>query len=350
VRYDHLIEETRAQVETAHRRSLFDRLHRGLIFALFPHPRRLRALLWLLLLYVKTGLQWLTRKSGLLRLLPRRLRQLDALLPPVGLGQLRAALPTEIAPAAAPRARVALVSGCVQRVLFPQVNEATLRVLAAEGCHVRVPAEQGCCGALSLHAGRAAESRRLTRALIERFGGETIDAVIVNAAGCGSHLKDCARLFADDAAMLDVAARFAEKVRDVSEFLGPLPPLAPRHPLAIKVAYHDACHLAHAQGVRHQPRALLRAIPGLELCEIADGEQCCGSAGIYNLVEPASADAIGARKVANVIATGANLLASANPGCSLHLGKLLREAGKPMAMRHPIEILDASLRGVSLSR
>src|SRR5262249_50238240 len=153
------------------------------------------------------------------------------LLPPVRLGQLRATLPVETAPCGNERARVALVSGCVQRVFFPEVNAATLRVLAAEGCRVRVPARQGCCGALSLHAGRAAESRRLTRALIERFADEIIDAVIVNAAGCGSHLKDCARLFAGDAALAERAARFAAKVRDVSEFLAPLAPAAARHPV-----------------------------------------------------------------------------------------------------------------------
>jgi glycolate oxidase iron-sulfur subunit len=349
VRYDHLIEEMRARVETTHRRSLLDRLHRGLIFALFPHPRRLRALVWLLLVYVKSGLQWLARKSGLLGLLPRRLRQLEALLPPVSLRQLRVTMPRETAPATVERARVALVSGCVQRVFFPQVNEATLRVLAAEGCRVVVPADQGCCGALSLHAGRAAESRQLTRALIERFAGEDVATVVVNAAGCGSHLKECARLFADDAALAARAAQFAAKVRDVSELLVALGPAAPRHPLPLKVAYHDACHLAHAQGVRHEPRALLGAIPGLELCEISDGEQCCGSAGIYNLVEPASADAIGERKVGNVIATHADLVASANPGCSLHMGRLLRQAGQPMVLLHPIEIVDASLRGVALT-
>jgi glycolate oxidase iron-sulfur subunit len=350
VRYDHLIEQTRAQIETAHRRSPFDRMHRGLIFALFPYPRRLRALLWLLLVYVKSGVQWLLRKSGFLRLLPRRLSQLDALLPPIGLGQLRARTPFETAPVGAERARVALLSGCVQRVLFPQVNEATLRVLAAEGCRVIVPEGQGCCGALSLHAGRAAESRRLTSALIERFAREKLDAIIVNAAGCGSHLKDCARLFADDSAMAERAAQFCARVRDVSEFLVPLPPVAPRHPLRVTVAYHDACHLAHAQRLRSQPRALLGTIPGLELREIADGEQCCGSAGIYNLVEPASADEIGARKVANIIASGAELVASANPGCSLHLGKLLRQSGKPLPLLHPIEIVDASLRGITLIR
>jgi glycolate oxidase iron-sulfur subunit len=267
-------------------------------------------------------------------------------MPDVNAHQLRASLPSLVAAAGPERARVALVSGCVQRVFFAEVNEATLRVLAAEGCRVQVPPRQGCCGALSLHAGRASESRELVRALIPMFEADGIDAVIVNAAGCGSHLKECARLFADEPAMAERVARFAAKVRDVSELLGALPPRAPRHPLPLKVAYHDACHLAHAQRVRAEPRALLRGIPGLELCEIADGEQCCGSAGIYNLVEPASADEIGKRKLTNVLATGAELLASANPGCSLHLQKLMRETGRELRTLHPIELLDASLRGV----
>ena len=348
VRYDVLIEDTRAQVEKAHRRSLFDRLHRASIFALFPHPRRLRALAWLLLAYVASGLQWLVRSSGLLSLLPRRLRQMEALMPPVTWRRLRTPLPARTGAHGPERARVALLSGCVQRVFFPEVNAATVRVLAAEGCRVTVPRAQGCCGALSLHAGREAESRAALLALLPHFEGEELDAIVVNAAGCGSHLKQCARLFADDPATAARIARLAAKVRDVTEVLAAMPPLAPRHPLPVKVAYHDACHLQHAQGVRAQPRALLRAIPGLELCEIADGEQCCGSAGIYNLVEPESADQIGRRKLGHVLETGATLLASANPGCSLHLQKLMRESGQAMPALHPTEILDASLRGAPL--
>jgi glycolate oxidase iron-sulfur subunit len=348
VRYDLLIEETRGQVEATHRRSFLDRLHRGLIFALFPFPRRLRALVWLLVVYVSSGLQWLVRKSGVLRLVPLRLRQLEALLPPVSVRLLRQKLPSVTEAQGPERARVALLSGCVQRVFLPEVNAATVRVLAAEGCRVLVPPAQGCCGALSLHAGRQDEARALVRALVPQLDGDGVDTVVVNSAGCGSHLKECARLFAAEPAVAAEMARFAAKVRDVTELLGALPPRAPRHPLPLKVAYHDACHLAHAQRIRAQPRALLRGIPELELCEIADGEQCCGSAGIYNLVEPASANEIGRRKLTNVLATGAAILASANPGCSLHLQRLLRESGQTMTALHPIELLDASLRGVRI--
>jgi glycolate oxidase iron-sulfur subunit len=351
VRYDTLIERTRAEVERRLRRAPGDRLHRALVFALFPHPRRLMVALALLWVYVRTGGQRLLRKSGLLRRLPARLAALEALLPDVDVGwrplaaRLRARLPAHV-PAQGPiRARVGLVAGCVQRVFFPQVNEATVRVLSAEGCDVRVPPRQGCCGALSLHAGREAEAKAYVRALIDRFDRAPVDLVVVNAAGCGSHLKTCASLFAAEPAWAERARAFAAKVRDVTELLAALGPVAKRNPLPARAAYHDACHLAHAQGIRREPRALLRTIPGLELVEIPDGEQCCGSAGTYNLTEPAAADEIGERKVTNLLTTRPELLVTANPGCALQIGKILRARGLALASAHPIELLDASIRG-----
>jgi glycolate oxidase iron-sulfur subunit len=345
VRYDLLIEQTRATVEHEHRRPLAERAFRALLFALFVHPRRLRLLVFAIFLYVHTGLRWLLHHSRVDRLLPRRLRQLESLLPSVRARHLRPALPAHVPAAGVERARVGIVAGCVQRVFFPEVNDATLRVLSAEGCAVRVPSGQGCCGALSLHAGREAEARRLARALIARFDLAALDAVVVNAAGCGSHLKSCARLFSDDPVWAERARAFSAKVRDVSEYLVTLTPQATRHPLPLAVAYHDACHLAHAQGIHEPPRALLQAIPGLELKEIPHGEQCCGSAGVYNLIQSDSADEIGQRKVGNVLSVGAALLASANPGCTLQIQKLLQARGVTLPAAHPIEILDASLRG-----
>jgi glycolate oxidase iron-sulfur subunit len=344
VRYDILIEETRALVERDYRRGFWDRLHRAMIFQLFPYPRRLRAMAAFLLLYVWTGLRWLVRHSGVLRLLPPRLRQLEALQPEVTPHNVFASLPARVAARGEKRFTVAVIAGCVQRVFNPGVNEATVRVLAAEGCEVLVPRGQGCCGALSMHAGRDHESLRFARDLIDRFSREPVDYVLINAAGCGSHLKDYARLFPGDAR----AKEFAAKVRDINEFLAELPPRAERKPLPLRIAMHDACHLAHAQRIRAQPRALLRGIPGVTLLEIPDGEQCCGSAGIYNLVQPASGQQIGERKVDNVLTTGANLLASANPGCTLQIQKILRERGKHLPAAHPIEILDASINGTKL--
>jgi glycolate oxidase iron-sulfur subunit len=344
VKYGELIEETRARMERDRPRKGFDAFHRGVVFALFPYPARLRVVAALLLVYAWTGLRWLVRSSGVLRLLPRRIAALEALQPPVDVGAVTSTLPERAPAQGAQRASVALVAGCVQRVFFPRVNEATVRVLSAEGCEVLVPRGQGCCGALSMHAGREHESLAFARALIERFEASPVDAILTNAAGCGSHLKDLGRLFADDASMAGRAKAFSAKVRDVHEYLGGLEPRARRHPLPLQVAYHDACHLAHAQRIRAEPRALLAGIPGLRVLEIPDGDQCCGSAGIYNLVEPESAAEIGGRKVDNVVSVGADLLASANPGCTLQISKTMRERGVELAAAHPVEILDASIR------
>ncbi len=344
VRYDVLIEETRAYVERKYRREFWDRLHRWMIFQVFPYPRRLRAMAAFLLVYVWTGMRWLVRHSGVLKLFPPRMRQLEELQPAVTLRSVFSRLPARVPAAGERRMRVALVAGCVQRIFNPGVNDATIRVLAAEGCEVIVPPGQGCCGALSMHAGREEESLRFARDLVERFSREPVDAVVINAAGCGSHLKDYVRLFPDDPR----AREFAAKVRDVNELLAALPPRAPRRPLQLRVAMHDACHLVHAQRIKAQPRKLLGAIPGLTMVEVPDSEQCCGSAGIYNLVQPQSAEQIGQRKVDNVLSTRAELLASANPGCTLQIQKILRERGKRLPAAHPIEILDASISGTPL--
>jgi glycolate oxidase iron-sulfur subunit len=349
VKYDVLIEETRARLEHVHRRSLGERLFRGLVFSTFPHPARLRVVAFFLFLYARSGLRWLVRRSGILRLLPRRLQNMEALTPEVGWEHLTSQLPERVPAAGPARARVGLVAGCVQRVFLPAVNAATVRVLAAEGCEVRVPGGQGCCGALSMHSGREEESKRMARALMERFEREPVDAVVTNSAGCGSHLKDYGRLFKDEPGWAERARAFAAKVKDVHEFLAGLgTPRAARHPIRARVAYHDACHLAHAQQIRSQPRALLRSIPELELVEVGDGEQCCGSAGSYNLMQPESADEVGARKVAAVLRTRAEVLASGNPGCTLHLQRLFKAQGRNLRAAHPVEILDASIRGAGL--
>ena len=339
VRYDLLIESTRAKVESEYRRTPQDRQLREAIFAMFPYPARLRVAAAALFFYERSGLQAAVRASGLLRLLPVRLRGIEAVSPPVTLGQLRATLPA-YTPAAGPkRGTVALVAGCVQRVFFPNVNRATIRVLAAEGYDVVVPASQGCCGALSLHAGREAEAAGFARALVETFGDvDQLDAVLINAAGCGSTLKQYAD-FVGGAR----AERFGAKVRDVSEFLAGIEPVAERRALPMRVAYHDACHLAHAQRIREAPRKLLAGIPGIELLEIPQGDQCCGSAGVYNLLEPESAMEIGERKARNVRSVAPDVLASANPGCSLQIASLLAKDGPELLTAHPIELLDASI-------
>jgi glycolate oxidase iron-sulfur subunit len=326
-------------------RTPFEAAFRALIFALFPYPARLRALARPLALFASSGLQSRVRRGRLLRFLPKGLAQLDALMPPVNVNDMGAKLPERTPAQGVCRGRVALVAGCVQRTFFPNVNAATVRVLSAEGFDVEIPPHQGCCGALSLHAGRVAEAKRFARATIECFEKSGAETIAINAAGCGSTLKEYGELFAEEPAFAARAAAFSAKVRDISEFLAGIEPRAVRHPIHARVAYHDACHLAHAQGIRSEPRALLRSIPGLELCEIPGGEECCGSAGIYNLVQPESALEIGARKAQNVIAAGAGLLASANPGCTLQIQGALANLGVKLAAAHPIEILDDSIRG-----
>jgi glycolate oxidase iron-sulfur subunit len=345
VKYDALIEQTRAQVESQHRRPLADRLFRGLLFALFPYPARLRVLALLQFLFVALGLRALLRRSGLLRRLPERWRQMEALAPQLSWQQLWDQLPAFSAAQGVVRQRVALLPGCVQRVYFPGVNQATLRVLSAEGCDVVVPEGLGCCGALSLHAGREREAQSFARQAIARLEREQVSAIVVNAAGCGSAMKHWSRLLADDPEWRARALRIEAKVKDVSELLAELEPAAPRQPLRIRIAYHDACHLSHGQKVRSQPRALLKAIPGVELVDIPDADQCCGSAGVYNLLEPASAQLIGKRKADNILSVRPELLVSANPGCTLQIQSQLGAAGANIRTAHPIEVLDASIRG-----
>jgi glycolate oxidase iron-sulfur subunit len=313
VKYDHLIMETRAVVEKA-RPSLF----RSLLFALLPYPRRLRLLL---------PFQWLV---------PRRISNLTSLKPPITAHHFVATLPKAAAAEGPRRARVALLAGCVQRVYFPSVNEATIRVLTAEGCDVIVPPALGCCGALSAHAGRDEEAKRFASEAIAVLETLDVDAIVVNAAGCGSYMKEWPRL--------------SEKVKDINEFLVELGPAAARRPLNVRIAYHDPCHLAHEQRIRSQPRALLAAIPGVQLIDIPDGDTCCGSAGIYNLVEPESAREIGRRKVDNILTARPELLVSANPGCTLQIAMIMRERGVHIPTAHVVEVLDASIRGATLPR
>jgi glycolate dehydrogenase iron-sulfur subunit len=348
VKYDRLIEQTRAELEHTLQRSWSDRLLRWCIFALFPYRGRLRAVALLQWLYERSGVRAVLRALGIIALLPERLRNLDALAPSLTWARLWARVPSFQAAQGVRRLRVALLPGCVQAVYFPQVNQASVRVLAREGCDVVVPAGLGCCGALSLHAGRHAEAQRLARRAIEALERLDVDTIAVNAAGCGSTMKHYDRLFHDDPAWQRRARAIADKVRDINELCAELEPLAPRHPLALRVAYHDACHLSHGQGVRRQPRALLAQIPGLRLLEIPDGEQCCGSAGVYNLLEPASARQIGRRKADNIAALQPDVLVSANPGCTLQITSQLGETGVTLRTAHPIELLDASIRGSAL--
>jgi glycolate oxidase iron-sulfur subunit len=346
VKYDKLIETTRAQIERHYSRSAGDRFFRWLLFSLFPYPRRLRLMVPFLWAYQRLGIRALVRALGLLKLLPERFRAMEALLPEVSWRDMRSRLPLRIVPQGAPRLRVGLMLGCVQRVFFDEVNAATARVLAAEGCEVLIPRDQGCCGALMTHAGREDQALASARRFIDVFERERVDCVVINAAGCGSNVKDYAYLLRDDPTYADRARAFTAKCKDISEVLVELGSRAPHHPLPMRVAMQDSCHLQHAQGIRSAPRQLLAAIPELELLEIGEAALCCGSAGIYNLVQPAAANELGDRKVRNVLATGADAVASGNPGCLLHMKAAMQRLGNVIPSFHTIELLDASIRGI----
>jgi glycolate oxidase iron-sulfur subunit len=324
VKYDQLLLQTRPQVERNFERSLSDRASRRLIFEVFTHPGRLRAMVPLLALQ---------RALGAERLIPRRfprLRAMAGLAPEVPLRAAVDRLP-EVTPAVgAKRGTVALLQGCVQRVFFGPLNRATAAVLAAEGFEVHAPRSPRCCGSLQLHTGYEEAARERAHDTVAAFAG--YDTVIVNAAGCGSGMKDYGHLIGDE--------EFAGRVKDVHEFLAGIEPRAERRPLPLRVAYHDACHLAHAQGIRQPPRELLRAIPQLELIEPAEWELCCGSAGIYNMLQPEAGAELGARKAANLERTGAELIAAANPGCAVQITRYLK---RPIPIVHPIELLARSL-------
>ena len=342
VDYGKLIEATRAQIERHHPRSLGEKLHRRFLFAVFTRPDRLRLLRWPLLAYQKSGLQSLVRGFGLLKLFPKRLQSMEALMPKL---EKNEHVPAVTPAQGAKRRRVGLLLGCVQREFFPQVNAATARVLAAEGCEVVAPQDQRCCGALMVHAGEETSALALARKTIDTFERADVDTIVTNAAGCGSNVKEYGHLLRDDRNYADRAKVFAAKCKDITEVLTELPPRAARNPLHLRVAFHDSCHLQHAQGVRSQPRQLLANIPGIELTEIPEGAICCGSAGIYNLVQPDAANALGDRKAQLIAALNAEAVATGNPGCLLQLQSSLARQGYPTPVVHTIQLIDASIRG-----
>lgn len=343
VQYDKLIDAVRPQVERNLSRTRLDRLFRRMIFSLFPYPARLRFAALFGVLYRRLGVRALLHKTGLIKRLPARLRAAEDLLPDVGVRAMFRRVPVRTSAEGTRRLTVGLLAGCAQRVFFGDVNAATARVLAAEGCEVVIPREKQCCGALSIHAGYEDDGITRARQTIELFEEHEVDVVVANVAGCGSSMKDYAHLLRDDPVYRDRAARFSEKVRDVSELLAELPPVAPRHPVRAKVAYHDACHLANAQGIRRQPRDVLGTIPGIELVPVAESEVCCGSAGVYNLVQPETAEELGRRKGDRLTAARPDVVATANAGCLLQIRRFL-DQGIPLV--HPVQLLDASIRGL----
>jgi glycolate oxidase iron-sulfur subunit len=331
VQYDRLIERVRPQVERNHSRSTAEQALRLLLFETLPHPKRLRRLVPALAAARKLGAERLPERLAILaKVAPRTPSR----------SQRKARLPEVTPSVGSVRGRVGLLLGCVQRVFFADVHRATIGALAAEGFEVFAPQLPDCCGALELHAGEEEAALARARATIAAFGElGGIDHIVVNAAGCGAAMKEYGELLGTPE-----AHAFTARVRDVCELLASVPARAPRGPVPLRVAYHDACHLAHAQRIRSEPRALLSAIPELELLEVGEERDvCCGSAGIYNLVQPRAAFELGARKASHLLDTGAEAIAAGNPGCAAQLDLHLRELGRQLPIHHPIELVWRSI-------
>ena len=375
VRYDQLIEATRPQLNAPELRSPFEQALRRLLFALLPYPQRLRAVLQPLRAYAGTPLQALARRSGLTRLFGPQLEAMERLLPPLAPNAFRDDWPVLVPAQGERRHRVGLVLGCVQRLFDPEVNAAAIEVLSANGIEVVIPPQQGCCGAVTHHQGELAQTRELATSLIASFeavvgegrpaGPEPLDAVLVAASGCGHTLKQYGSLLAAEGAAEGssdgTAADFAGRVADIQEYLArvglsdafaaALRPLrhadgdAATAARPLRLVYHDACHMIHGQGIREQPRALLRQIPHVELREATEAGVCCGSAGIYNLVQPDTAAELGRIKAADLAGSGADLAVSANIGCSLQIRRHMEAEPRQLPVEHPLQLLARSHRG-----
>jgi glycolate oxidase iron-sulfur subunit len=343
VEYGKLVEHARAVIEHEYRRPFFTRVIRNFVFrGLLPHPGRIAAAARLLRFYQHSGLQSLARATGILNVFG--LAEREALLPRVDDSFFFKQLGRTF-PAVGPRrARVAFFAGCVAQVTFAKLNQATIRVLTANGCEVVVPEGQLCCGALAAHAGIRDAARDLARKNIGAFLREDFDAIVTNAAGCGSTLKEYDHLFSADEPEYAQARAFAAKTRDVTEFLAALGLSAPLKPLRVRVTYQDSCHLSHGQKVREAPRQLLRAIPGVELVELPYSEICCGSAGVYNVTQTKTSLDLLAQKMGHAASTRAKTIVTANPGCLLQLRAGVRIHKTNQDVLHVVEMLDRVLQ------
>lgn len=353
VQYDKLIAATRPQVERNYPRNIFDRIYRQLIFSFFPYPNRLRPLLIPLLIYQKLGLQTLVRKTKLLKKISPRLASMESILPEITAQSFQENFPDVIPAEGKKRYRVGVILGCVQRLFFSPVNEATVRVLTANGCEVVIPKTQGCCAALPAHQGQEKQAQSLAKQMIDSFAETDVDFIIINAAGCGHTLKEYGHILEDDPEYKEKAEAFVKKVKDIQEFLaavGLTAKLSPLQDEPLDLVYQDACHLLHGQQISLQPRQLLKAIPGVKLHEPIDAALCCGSAGVYNMLQPQVAEELGDKKANNLLNTGAKMIVSSNPGCSLQIKKHLQQKGKEMPLFHPMQLLDYSIQGVKLNQ
>ena len=342
VQYGKLIEPFRVAMEqtAGGAKKSDDWFHRWILFGLFPYPDRLRKALLPARIAQKLRLDRLAESLGLLRLLPGRLRQLVEMLPP--LQKSEPELPDVLPAVGKKRARVALFTGCIGDVMFRHTHWATVRVLQQNGCEVVIPKTQACCGAIHFHAGSSEPAREFANLNLDAFDTDSVDAIVVNIAGCGAMLKDYGHHWHD--ARQAERQRFADKVQDIHEFLDALGLITPTGRLEMTATYHDACHLNHAQRVRQQPRNLLEKIPGLRLVELPETDLCCGAAGTYNLTEPEMAGRLSRRKLDNILSTGARIVVTANAGCLMQIAREARSQGEPIELVHPMDLLDRSYR------
>jgi glycolate oxidase iron-sulfur subunit len=344
VPFGRIMETARTQLAARRPPTWRGRLLRWAVFEqLLPRPGRLRQLAGLLRAYQRSGLQRLVRASGLLRLIPGRLDQAEAQLP--RLPSRFFTPPVDVLPAEGERrCRVGFFSGCVMPLLYPETHAATIRVLRRNGCEVVVPRGQVCCGALNVHSGERASARGLARQNLRAFLDAGLDAIVVNAAGCGSTLKEYGELLGHEPADQARAERFADQVRDVNEFLAGLDLVPPSGVVPRVVTLQESCHLAHAQRIRAAPRELLGRIPGLRLVELAHPDLCCGSAGVYSLTQPEMSERILESRMAEIEQTAADTVVTANPGCMLQLERGVRGKRLRVDVRHVVELLDESYR------
>jgi len=349
VDYSNLLETARTEVQSAGlNRTFTSRFWRTVtIRGLFMRPRLLRFAGRLLWLYQRLGLQTAFRKTGLTRLLPKDLRRLEPQCPTVGTRFSHQLIRPVETPAKKTR-RVALLTGCVQDLVFADINRDTADVLLANGCEVHTPAVQPCCGSLHAHNGEAEAAQTLAKRMIDLFPPSQFDAIITNAGGCGNHLRHYGTLLADDPAYAPLAKLWDSRLRDIHEWMMENGCRTPQAGLGdLTVTYHDSCHLTHGQKVTKQPRELLKLIPGLKLVELPEANWCCGSAGIYNITQPEQSEQLLVRKIGHVIGTGASVLATANPGCHLQIERGLRQAGSPVALLQPVTLLARAYRAES---
>lgn len=335
-----LIEETRGQLYHATPAKGSGRLIQNLFLRqIFPKPKRMHLLGTMTRFYQKSGIQRGARKLKILRILPTHLQEMEAALPKINTPPLLGR-GGEFYPAfGTSRASVAMITGCVMDVVYSDVNEATLNVLRKNGCDVWIPKSQKCCGALHLHAGDREQAKELAKHNIDVFLSNEIDAVIINAAGCGSTLKEYDELLKNDAQYKESSHLFVKKTKDVSEFLVDLGVIPPTASLDMSVTYHDACHLAHAQGIRQAPRQILEMIPGLQLQVMPDSDRCCGSAGIYNMTQPEMASQLLDRKLDD-IPSGCDAVAMGNPGCMMQLQVGVVKYNRSEQIVHTIQLLN----------